>query len=145
MKIIRAIPRILLGLIFGVLPWTAILHLAPNPPMPQAAMDFTAALMKTGYMLPLVWGTEIVAGVLLLVGIFVPFALVLLAPVVVNIFLFHAFLEPSGMGIAIFACLLEIIVVWQYRWAFAPLFASAPPAPEDATIAAGAGAATRPA
>jgi len=128
MKIISLIPRILLGLVFGVMPWLAILHLAPNQPMPPVALDFVGALMKTHYMMPLVWGTEIVAGVLILVGVFVPFALVLLAPVLVNILLFHAFLSLSGRGLAIVLCLLALIVAWQHRRAFDSLFTSAPQA-----------------
>jgi uncharacterized membrane protein YphA (DoxX/SURF4 family) len=124
MKTIAAIPRILLGLVFGVMPWMAILHRGPNPPMPPAALDFASALAKTGYMMPLIWGTEIVAGLMILLGIFVPFALVLLAPVLVNIFLFHAFLAPSGRGLAYLVCLLALIVAWQYRRAFDSLFVS---------------------
>jgi uncharacterized membrane protein YphA (DoxX/SURF4 family) len=124
MKIISALPRILLGLAFGVLPWLAILHLAPNQGNPPAATAFTDALMKTGYMLPLVWGTEIVAGMLLLVGVFVPFALILLAPVLVNILLFHAFLAPSGNVLALVLCLLGMAVAWQHRRAFDSLFTS---------------------
>ena|SRR5271166_1593872 len=128
MKIISLIPRILLGLVFGVMPWLAILHKAPDQPMPPEALAFVGALMKSGYMMPLVWGTEIVAGVLILVGVFVPFALVLLAPVLVNIMLFHAFLAPSGNLLAIVLCLLALIVAWQHRRAFDSLFTSAPQA-----------------
>ncbi len=128
MKIISLIPRILLGLVFGVMPWLAILHKAPAQPMPPEALAFVGALMKSGYMMPLVWGTEIVAGVLILVGVFVPFALVLLAPVLVNIMLFHAFLAPSGNLLAIVLCLLALIVAWQHRRAFDSLFTSAPQA-----------------
>jgi len=124
MKIIGTIARILLGLAFAGMPWIAILHLAKNPPMPAAALDFTSALMKTGYMMPLIWGTEIVAGVLILLGIFVPFALVLLAPVLLNIYSFHAFLEPNGRGLAFVLCILALFVAWQHRRAFNSLFAS---------------------
>jgi putative oxidoreductase len=122
MKIISVIPRILLGLMFGVMPWLAILHLGPNPPMPPAAIAFIGALLNTGYMMPLVWGTEILAGLLILLGIFVPFALVMLTPILVNILFFHAFLAPTGAGIAIIACLLAFVVAWQYRRAFDSLF-----------------------
>jgi uncharacterized membrane protein YphA (DoxX/SURF4 family) len=128
MKIISLIPRILLGLAFGVLPWLAILHKAPDQPMPPGALDFVGALMKSGYMMPLVWGTEIIAGVLILLGVFVPFALVLLAPVLVNIVLFHLFLAPSGKGLAIVLCLLALALAWQHRRAFNSLFTSAPQA-----------------
>ena len=127
MKIIGAIPRILLGLVFAVLPWLAILHKAPNQPMPPGALDFVTALTKTGYMMPLVWGTEVVAGVLILLGIFVPFALVLLAPVLVNILLFHVFLAPSGAAVAVILCLLALAVAWQYRRAFDWLFITGTP------------------
>ena len=61
-------------------------------------------------------------------GVFVPFALVLLAPVLVNIMLFHAFLAPSGNLLAIVLCLLALIVAWQHRRAFDSLFTSAPQA-----------------
>jgi uncharacterized membrane protein YphA (DoxX/SURF4 family) len=124
MKIISALPRILLGLAFGVLPWLAVLHLVPDQGNPPAAAAFTDAMMKTRYMLPLVWGTEIVAGVLLLLGVFVPFALILLAPVLVNILLFHAFLAPSGAVLALVLCLLGMTVAWQHRRAFDSLFTS---------------------
>jgi uncharacterized membrane protein YphA (DoxX/SURF4 family) len=104
----------------------AILHLVSNPPMPPAALSFIGALMKTGYMLPLIWATEIAAGVLLVLGIFVPLGVVLLAPVLVNIFLYHAFLAPAGMPLAMVACVLELFVAWQYRRAFDSLFISTP-------------------
>ena len=92
--------------------------------MPPDALAFAGALMKTGYMMPLIWGTEIVSGVLILVGLFVPFALVLLAPVLVNILLFHLFLGPSGLGMAIILCVFAVVVAWQNRHAFVPLFVS---------------------
>jgi putative oxidoreductase len=124
MKLLSAIPRILLGLAFGVLPLMAIFHLMPTPPQPPPAADFAAAMMKTGYLLYLVWATEILAGVLILVGVFVPFALVLLAPVLVNIVLFHVFLDRNGLLMALFLALLAIVVAWQHRDAFRPLFGS---------------------
>jgi uncharacterized membrane protein YphA (DoxX/SURF4 family) len=133
-KILSAIPRVLLGLVFAVMPWMAILRLVSNPPIPPPAAAFVGALMKTGYMLPLIWGTEIAAGVLILLGIFVPFGLVLLAPVLVNIFLYHVFLAPSGLGLAGFVCLLELIVAWQYRRCFESLFVSAPAAEPPAAV-----------
>jgi uncharacterized membrane protein YphA (DoxX/SURF4 family) len=125
MKVISAIPRILLGLAFAVLPPLGILHLMPNPPMPEAAVAFAGALMKTGYMMPLIWGTEILCGVLILIGLFVPLALVLLAPVLVNIVAFHVFLAPSGLVMVLVLSALALVVAWQHRRAFDPLFKSA--------------------
>jgi uncharacterized membrane protein YphA (DoxX/SURF4 family) len=133
-KILSAIPRILLGLVFAVMPWMAILRLVSNPPLPPPAAAFIGALMKTGYMLPLIWGTEIAAGVLILLGIFVPFGLVLLAPVLVNIFLYHIFLARPGIEMAVIVCLLELIVAWQYRRSFDSLFVSAPATEPPAAV-----------
>jgi peptidoglycan biosynthesis protein MviN/MurJ (putative lipid II flippase) len=68
--------------------------------------------------------TELVGGVLLLANRFVPLALALIAPVIVNIFLFHAFLEPSGMIMAIIVAVLEVYLAWAYRDAFRPMLAA---------------------
>lgn len=113
--------RSLLGLIFVAAPAAAIFH-AVEPAMPTQAAAFAAALAKTGYMMPLLWSTEIVAGLMLLSGILVPIALLLLAPVVVNIALFHALLAPAGAGPAALVIGLQIFLAWQYRRAFEPLF-----------------------
>jgi uncharacterized membrane protein YphA (DoxX/SURF4 family) len=113
--------RSLLGLIFVAAPAAAIFHTV-EPALPTQAAAFTAALAKTGYMMPLLWSTEIVAGLMLLSGILVPIALLLLAPVVVNIALFHALLAPAGAGPAAVVIGLQIFLAWEYRRAFEPLF-----------------------
>jgi len=113
--------RSLLGIIFVAGPVAAMFH-AGEPTLPPRAAAFAGALAKTGYMMPLLWSTEIVAGLMLLGGILVPIALLLLAPVVVNIALFHAFLAPAGAGPAALVIGLEIFLAWQYRRAFEPLF-----------------------
>ena len=111
----------LLGLIFVAGPAAAMFH-AVEPTLPTQAAAFNAALARTGYMMPLLWSTEIVAGLMLLSGILVPLALLLLAPVVVNIALFHALLAPAGAGPAALVIGLQIFLAWQYRHAFEPLF-----------------------
>jgi uncharacterized membrane protein YphA (DoxX/SURF4 family) len=115
--------RVLLGLVFFVFGLNGFLNFIPMPstPPPEGAMAFGLALMKTGYMFPLIKGTEVVAGTLLLANRFVPLALVLLAPVVVNIFAFHAFLEPSGVVLATVIVVLEVYLAWSYRNAYRPL------------------------
>jgi hypothetical protein len=90
--------------------------------MPEGAMAFGGALLKTGYMFPLIKGTEVAAGALLLANRFVPLALTVLAPVVVNIFAFHALLAP-GLGVASFIVVLQLYLAWTYRHAFAPMLA----------------------
>jgi hypothetical protein len=99
---------------------------APQPMvgLPEGAVAFAEALAKTGYMMPLVCGTEAIVGALLLANRFVPLALALLAPVVVNIFAFHLFLEPKGMPVAVVVALLECYLAWTYRAAFRPMLAA---------------------
>ena len=113
--------RLLLGLVFTTFGLNGFLRFLSMPPPPPAAGAFFGALMATGYLLPLLMGTQLVAGLLLLSGRFVPLALTLLAPVVVNIVAFHLFLSPAGMGLALLVLALELFLAWSYRAAFAPL------------------------
>jgi uncharacterized membrane protein YphA (DoxX/SURF4 family) len=118
--------RILLGLIFTVTGLNGFLNFLPQPktPFPEAAMEFAGALLKSGYMIKLVAGTQLVGGLLLLSNRFVPLALALLAPVVVNIVLFHLFLAPVGYALAIVVFVLEVYLAWAYRKAFLPMLAA---------------------
>jgi uncharacterized membrane protein YphA (DoxX/SURF4 family) len=111
--------RILLGLVFLVFGLNGFLQFLPQPPLPEPAGAFMGALAATGYMFPLIKGTEVVAGLMLLGGRFVPLALVLLAPVVVNIVAFHVVLAPANMGLVALVLALEIYLAWAYRGAFA--------------------------
>ena len=115
--------RILMGLIFLVFGLNGFLHFIPQPktPMPEGAASFAGALLKTGYMFPMVMGTQLLVGVLLLLNRFVPLALALLAPVVVNIVAFHVFLAPSGLVLALVVLVLELHLAWAYRNAFRPM------------------------
>ena len=115
--------RILMGLVFLVFGLAGFFITPPKTGIPEGAMAFGNAMMKTGYLFQLVKGTEVVVGVLLLVNRFVPLALVLIAPNVVNIFLFHAFLEPSGLPVAVIILTLEIYLAWAYRNSYRSLFA----------------------
>jgi uncharacterized membrane protein YphA (DoxX/SURF4 family) len=102
------IARILLGLIFFVFGLTGLLNLMPPPAnMPEKMMTFFNGIMATGYFFPLLKGTEVVCGALLLVGAFVPLALIVLAPIVLNIFLVHVFMSPEGLPMAIVIGMLE--------------------------------------
>jgi uncharacterized membrane protein YphA (DoxX/SURF4 family) len=129
MRIAVIIARSLLGLVFLVFGLNGFLQFIPNPPPPQAARDFFGALFATGYMLKLVFGTQAIGGALLLLGVAVPFALTILAPVIVNIIAFHIYLspEPGAMAPALLVVALEVFLAWYYRAAFAPLFSPPPP------------------
>ncbi len=124
MRIAVIIARSLLGLVFFVFGLNGFLHFIPNPPPPAAVGAFFGALFATGYMLKLIFGTQVIGGALLLLGVAVPFALTILAPVIVNIIAFHIYLspDPMAMGIALTVAALELFLAWYYRDAFAPLF-----------------------
>jgi uncharacterized membrane protein YphA (DoxX/SURF4 family) len=116
--------RVLLGLIFFVFGLNGFLNFFPPPPpeqMPKAMLDFFELFTKSGYLLSLVKGTEVAMGALLLLNRFVPLALVVLAPVIVNIVLVHILLAPSGLAIALVILGLELYLAWAYRQAFASL------------------------
>lgn len=103
------IARILLGLIFFVFGLIGLLNLIPPPPdIPERMQTFMGGMMATGYMFTLIKGTEVVCGLMLLTGMFVPLALVILAPVALNIFLVHAFMAPDGLVMALIIGVLMI-------------------------------------
>jgi hypothetical protein len=115
--------RVLLGLVFLVCGLDGFLHFLPQPTEPpsEGAMSLAIALMKSGYMFPLIKGTEVAVGALLLSNRFVALALVVLAPVIVNIFAFHAFLAPSGVPLAAALVVLVLHLAWVHRAAYRPL------------------------
>ena len=117
--------RSLMGLAFLVFGLNGFLHFIPQPKdaMSAGALDFFNALVKTGYMIPLIFSTQTLAGALLLLNLFVPLALALIAPVVVNIVAFHLQLAPSGIPVAAVVLILELYLAWAYRKAFAPMLA----------------------
>jgi uncharacterized membrane protein YphA (DoxX/SURF4 family) len=119
------IARVLMGLMFLVFGLNGFLNFIPQPktPMPEGAAAFAGALMKTGYMMPLVMGTQLLVGMLLLLNRFVPLALALIAPIIVGIVTFHVFLAPSSIGPGIVILVLEIYLAWAYRNAFRPMLA----------------------
>jgi uncharacterized membrane protein YphA (DoxX/SURF4 family) len=125
-----AAARVLLGLVFFVCGLDGFLHFLPQPTEPpsEGAMAFAVALLRSGYMFPLIKGTEVAAGALLLANRFVPLALVVIAPVIVNIFAFHAFLAPSGLVLASVLVALELVLAWIHRSAYRPLLAARTPA-----------------
>jgi len=128
MKTATIIVRILLGVIFTVFGLNGFLHFIPMPPEPKPAADFFGALFVTGYMIKLIFLAQLIGGVLVLIGVAVPLGLVVLAPVIVNIFCFHVYLAPGGLPLASVIVILEIFLAWRYREAFAPLFMVKAPA-----------------
>lgn len=113
-----AAARILLGLVFFVFGLNGFLHFIPMQPLGGAAAQFMGGLAASRYLLPLLFGTQTLAGLALLIGRFVPLALTALAPVIVNIVAFHVWLAPSGLVVALFVAALEIFLAWSHREAF---------------------------
>src|SRR2546430_15562927 len=122
MKIVTLIARILLGLIFVVFGLNGFLNFLSMGPMPSGlAGQFIGALVLSHYFW-VVAALQVAGGALLLVNRYVPLALVLLGPVIVNIILYHVFLNASGAPLAIVAVVLWGIVFYSYRQYFSSIF-----------------------
>jgi len=119
----RAGARVLLGLPLVIFGLNGFLNFIPPPPdgLSEGAMAFSKALLDTGYMMPLIGATQLVVGVLLLLNRFVPLALVLFAPFIVNAVAFHLALEPTGLVPALVFLGLHLGLAWCHRTAYAPL------------------------
>ena len=135
-KVIPTGARLFLGLVFTIFGLNFFLHFMPTPPAPPRGAAFAGALFASGYLFPLLNAAELVAGLLLLGNRFVPLALSVLAPIVVNIVAFHLFLAPSELGLALAVLAAEVTLAWSRRAAFAPMLrARAEPAPEAVVTA----------
>ena len=122
MKIVTLIARILMGLIFVVFGLNGFLNFLSMGPMPTGlAGQFVGALFMSHYYW-IVAGLQVIGGLLLLVNRFVPLALVLLGPVIVNILLYHLFLNPAGVALAILVTILWLIVFYGHRQYFSGIF-----------------------
>ncbi len=122
MKILVLIARLLLGLISVVFGLNGFLNFLSMGPMPTGlAGQFIGALVLSHYYW-VVAALQIIGGVLLLVNRFVPLALVLLGPVIVNIICYHVFLNPSGAVPAALATVLWLIVFYGNRQHFSGIF-----------------------
>lgn len=123
MKILTLIARLLLGLIFVVFGLNGFLNFLSMGPMPSGlAGQFIGALAQSHYFW-VVAALQVAGGALLLVNRFVPLGLVLLGPVIVNIILYHVFLNPSGIALPIVVVILWLIVFYWHRQYFSGIFA----------------------
>jgi len=115
------IVRTLMGLLFIFGSVVFFFNLFTPPPMEGALKSFNEGLAASGYFFTLLKATELVCGILLVSGRFVPLALVILASIIINILMVHIFLDRTGLPVAIFLILSEIFLAYYYRKAFAPL------------------------
>ena len=121
MNITIGIARFLLGLIFLTFGLNGFLHFLPASLPSGTAGQFVGALFVSHYLVA-VFLLQLVAAVLLLINRYVPLALTLLAPIIVNILLFHLLMAPSGLALAIVVTVLWIVVFLSVRSAFTGLF-----------------------
>ena len=120
MKAATIIARVLLGLIFVFFGSNAFLHFLPMPPLPQGVTgEYLHAFFASGYVYA-IGGLQVIGGLLLLIGRFVPLGLTILGAIIVNIWLFHILMAPElgGMVPAAVVLILELFLVWRYREAF---------------------------
>ncbi|HSI10253.1 MAG TPA: DoxX family protein [Rariglobus sp.] len=122
-RFIPPVARILMGLPLCIFGLNGFLNFIPPPPdpLPEAAANFAGALAASGYMMPLIGLTLLTVGVLLVINRFVPLALMLFAPFIVNSLAFHIFLEHSGLAPACVFLAFELYLAWVYRAAYRPL------------------------
>src|SRR6201993_2194031 len=120
MRIAAVIARYLAGLIFLVMGLNGFLHFIPFPPPAGVAAQFMGALYVSHYLW-VIFASQVIAGVLLLVNRYVPLAVAILAPVIVNILSFHVTMAPSGLPLALFVTVLWAVIFVDVRSAFTGL------------------------
>jgi len=118
--------RILLGAMFLFFGLNGILHFLPTPPMPPSDATTFATILMTHKYMSFVALCQVIGGLLLLVGRFVPLGLTILAPILVNILLFHFLLMPQGVAMGLVATAMELFLLYAYRLSFRGLFDANP-------------------
>lgn len=123
MRIVSLVARYLLGIEFLVFGLNGFFHFIHLPQMPGLPGQFMGAVFASHYYV-VIFGLQAISGLLLLIGRYVPLALVLLGPVLVVIDCFHVFMAPVGYGAALLATILWFLVFYSVRSNFAGIFAA---------------------
>jgi uncharacterized membrane protein YphA (DoxX/SURF4 family) len=121
MKIAVIIVRVLMGLLFIFGSVAYFLKLGGEPQLEGNLKTFFDGLVASGYLLTLVKITELVCGIALVIGRFVPLTLVILAPIIINILFVHIFLVTSGLPVAIFLVLANSFLAYVNWDKYKPL------------------------
>ena len=124
MKVLAIVCRVLLGLMFVVFGLNGFFHFIPleSPPPDSLPGKFMGSVIASGWM-PIVWGLQVVGGILVLLGVTAPIGLVILGPIIFNILLFHLLMvHGHGITAGLVAAVLEIVLIYAYRPYFAPFF-----------------------
>ena len=123
MKILTLVARLMLGLIFVVFGLNVFLRFLPLPPYTGDAGTLMGLMFRYGWF-SLYGFIEIVGGLFLLFGRYVAVGLILIGAMLVNILLFHLTLSPPTMGPGVFAAILEVILLYEYRASFSGILAA---------------------
>jgi uncharacterized membrane protein YphA (DoxX/SURF4 family) len=124
MKIAIIVVRILMGLMFLFASIVVLFKLMPHPEMKGNAKLFMDGIMATGYFMTLLKTTELVCGLAFVVGRFVPLATVVIFPITLNILLYHVFVAPEGLPVAIPLMLGNLFLAYACRRNYKALLAA---------------------
>jgi putative oxidoreductase len=124
MKIALIIVRILMGLIFAASAIVVLFNLVQPPPLVGKVKTFNEGIAAAGYFIPTLKSLELICALALLTGRMLPLATIVLFPITINIFLFHANLSPEGLPVAFFLLAGNIFLAYTYRGRFFPLLQS---------------------
>ncbi len=124
MKIAMIIVRSLMGLLFLFASIAYFLKLYPQPELTGSMKIFNAGMEASVYLIALVKAVELICGIAFVSGRFVTLAVVLIAPIIVNIFCVHAFLDPKGLPVAIFLIIGNLFLAYGHRERYRALFSA---------------------
>lgn len=122
MKIAVIIVRVLMGLMFLFASIAYFFKLIPPQELSGPMKLFNEGLTASGYFMPFLKAVELIAGILLVAGLFLPLTAIVIFPITINIFLVHVFLAPEGIPVAIFMLAGNLFIAWYYRKTYTPLF-----------------------
>lgn len=122
MKIAVIIVRVLMGLMFAFASIVVLFELVPQPEQTGNVKIFMDGMAASVYMMTTIKVIELICAVAFLSGKFVPLATVVIFPITVNILLFHVFVEPEGLLVAILLMIGNLFLAWHYRNKYKPLF-----------------------
>ena len=125
MKTTATVARILLGLTFLVFGLNGFFQFIKLPSPSGVALQFMSALVISHESV-VIMGLQVLAGMLLLLNRFVPLALFVLGPIVLNILFFHFFMDPGGIPRALFVLVLWVLAALDFPDMFLVLFRAKP-------------------
>ncbi len=124
MKIVSTIARYLLGIMFTIFGLNGFLQFIPMMPLPPLAGQFLGVLVASHYVVP-IFLVQLACGILFLINRYVPLALTLIGPVIVNILIYHVLMNPSGIVPGVIATVCWFILFYRHRPAFDGILRSA--------------------